>query len=184
MHEHATQVDSFERPFRSHQVVEIIDNGGIDLLCPIMDMSFIAFLALYVQRVLRAQKIMLLCGTADYFFDLTCPVVKHLQHGVFQLDSSLFTLLKNTLNEWCIVDDAFIKLFLDAWVRGVMTQTDSFGFMLAKSPSAIAAFLVVYTFTPLLSIPYAILASIIRSIELRVVPNTKILRTIAFCIKQ
>mmetsp|Transcript_10142 Transcript_10142/g.14887 ORF Transcript_10142/g.14887 Transcript_10142/m.14887 type:complete len:632 (+) Transcript_10142:212-2107(+) len=164
-------LDSFRRPFCSHRVEHIISGDcGLPILSPMLELV-VFFIALeFIRRTLWAHAGSML--TVDYFFESVCPQVGKLRNIVFRLDHALYPLLKGQLGEWCDTEDAFLKIFTDLWVRGILTHTDSFALLMMKVKSMIAALMiVVLVVAPLLAVPYAVVATFVRFIEIIIFPN-------------
>jgi hypothetical protein len=84
------------------------------------------------------------------------------------------------LSSWCDTEDAFLKIFTDLWIRGIVTRTDSFALMIMKLPSTISAIVVVLVAAPLvLVIPFAALATMVRMVETMLLPNWRLLALLA-----
>uniref|UniRef100_A0A7S4HS37 Uncharacterized protein n=1 Tax=Odontella aurita TaxID=265563 RepID=A0A7S4HS37_9STRA len=172
----ALSLDPRGRPMRSHRVERIVDGGGVPLLTSLMELGVMVAVVSGARPLLSAAGGML---NVDYFFESVCPAVTRLRRAVFRLDHALYPLLRGILGAWCDTEDAFIKIFVDVWVRGILTNTDSFALLLMKTPSALAAFLVVLTLAPFLAIPYALAATVVRGLENNVVPCWSLFRDLA-----
>jgi len=172
-----TSLDPLLRPMCSHRVELIVDGGGVAILTPLLEISVLAAGLASLRPLLSAAGRAL---NVDYFFNAVCPVVSHVRRIVFRVDHALYPVLKGPLSAWCDTEDAFLKIFVDVWVRGVLTRTDSFALLLMKTPAAVGAFVVILTLAPLLAIPYALVATMLRVVEVVFVPNWAIFRFLAF----
>ena len=121
--------------------------------------------------------------TVDYFFESVCPIVQQIRRMVFRVDHALYPALRGPLGGWCDTEDAFLKVFSDLWVRGFLTHTDSFALLFMKMPSTIGALLVYLAILPLLAIPYALVATLVRQIEITLFPNWLVFRLLARLIR-
>jgi len=169
-------LDSLHRPLCSHRVELIVDGGGVPLLSSVLEIAVIVSAIRTVRPLLSAAGDML---TVDYFFESICPVVKRLRLVVFRIDHALYPLVRGPLGAWCDTEDAFIKIFADVWVRGVLTNTDSFSLLCMKIPMTLGALIIVLAVAPLLAIPYAMVATVVRMVELVMVPNCALTRALA-----
>ena len=181
LHSGNSSLDPLHRPMCSHRVEIIVGGGGIAVLTPMLEIS-VLIAGLFTLRPLLSS-----AGRAlnvDYFFESVCPLVSRIRRIVFRVDHALYPVLKGPLGVWCETEDAFLKIFVDVWVRGVLTKTDSWALMIMKTPAAIGAFVVVLTLVPLLSIPYAAVATPIRFIEMHVVPNWAVFRLLGWTVRR
>lgn len=55
---------------------------------------------------------------------------------IFQLDHTLYELLKSRIGELCDSEDALWHALLDVWARGVLTRTDSMALLVLQTPAA------------------------------------------------
>ena len=160
----------------SHRVEYIVDGGGVTILSPLLEVILLVG-AIYVVRPLWTGAGTML--NVEYFFESVCPTVQHIRRAVFRLDHALYPVLRGRLGEWCDTEDAFIKIFTDLWIRGILTHTDSFALLAMKTHTTLGALLVVLAISPLLATPYAILATVVRLIETLIIPNWSLIRLVA-----
>lgn len=176
----ALSLDPYGKPMRSHRVERIVEGGGVALLSPLLELGVVVVAFGAVRLMLSAATRML---SVDYFFESVCPVVSRLRFAVFRIDHALYPIMRGILGTWCDTEDAFIKIFIDVWVRGILTSTDSFALLVMKTPSALAALLVILASASLLAIPYAAIATTIRGIELCFIPDWGICRFLAAAVQ-
>jgi len=159
----------------------IVDGGGIAILTPMLE------IAVLITGLSTLRPLLSAAGRAlnvDYFFESVCPLVSRIRRVVFRVDHALYPVLKGGLGVWCETEDAFLKIFVDVWVRGVLTKTDSWALMIMKTPAAFGAFVVVLTLVPLLAVPYAAVATPIRYIEIHAVPNWALFRFLGWTVRR
>ena len=173
-------LDPLSRPMCSHRVEYILGGGGVPILSPLLEILVLG-LAMWSIKPLWTNAGHLL--HVDYFFESICPLVYRIRRVVFRIDHALYPLVKGSLSNWCDIEDSFIKIFSDLWVRGILTHTDSFALLILKAPTTIGALIMVLAIVPLLAIPYAALATLVRVIETVLFPNWFITRLIARIIR-
>jgi hypothetical protein len=174
---HATDaLDALRRPMCSHRVELIVDGGGVPLLSSLLEIAVIVSAVMTLRPLLSAAGNML---NVEYFFESVCPIVRRVRLLVFRMDHALYPLVRGTLGAWCDTEDAFIKIFVDVWVRGILTRTDSFALLLMKIPMTLGALIIVLAITPLLAVPYAVVATIFRMLEVMIIPNWAVTRALA-----
>lgn len=107
-----------------------------------------------------------------------CPLVSLGRQFVASLDPHIFYWYKASFNSWCNAEDSFWKLPTDAWVRGIVTDTDSTLLVLMNLPQALLfEVVVVIVMVPIIAVMYAILVNVIWQIEL-CIPQTEFLETL------
>ena len=112
----------------------------------------------------------------DYFYSSICPVTEKIRRWIFRLDHALLPVVKGQLGNWCDIEDSFWKMFSDLWIRGVLTQTDSYTLIIMKIPSGLNALVVMLVLVPiLLGLPFAIIATIVRILEMILIPNWRLI---------
>ena len=172
LHDNTDALDSLHRPLCSHHVEYIQNGGGLRILTPLLDLSVLVAVLQSARYFWTRQTIQYLVSV-NYFLESTCPLVQQIRLAIFSLDhTTLYPFLRTPLNGWCDSEDALWKLFSDVWVRGTWTQTDSFALIWVKSYSMLGALMAHLVILPLLlAIPYALVATVIRGIEITLVPN-------------
>jgi len=177
-------LDSFRRPLCSHRVEYIIPGDcGLPILSPVLELAVFFGAVKFIRWLFWSHAGSML--TVDYFFESVCPIVQEFRRLVFRLDHALYPLLKGPLGEWCDTEDAFLKIFTDLWVRGILTHTDSFALLAMKLKSMFAALMImILVAAPLFAIPYASLATLVRFVEITIFPNEwKVVKVFAAIIR-
>eukprot|EP00746_Dinoflagellata_sp_MGD_P166476 gnl/MRDRNA2_/MRDRNA2_96375_c0_seq1.p1 gnl/MRDRNA2_/MRDRNA2_96375_c0~~gnl/MRDRNA2_/MRDRNA2_96375_c0_seq1.p1 ORF type:complete len:509 (-),score=69.26 gnl/MRDRNA2_/MRDRNA2_96375_c0_seq1:225-1751(-) len=155
-----------------HSIEALTDSWkreGVHLLSPIL------------PEMLTGLAVFLIFNTVPMFSEdyLTradiCPLVGLGRRFVASLDPHIFYWYKASFNTWCNAEDSFWKLPTDAWVRGIVTETDSTLLVLMNLPQALLfEVVVVIVLVPIIAVLYAILVNVIWQIEL-CIPQTDFL---------
>mmetsp|Transcript_102476 Transcript_102476/g.182043 ORF Transcript_102476/g.182043 Transcript_102476/m.182043 type:complete len:370 (+) Transcript_102476:56-1165(+) len=123
----------------------------------------------------------------DYLDGLdVCPTVGSLRRFLAHQDPSVLSLLKtfNMPTSICGLEDGYIRLFYDAWVRGIATGTDSWLLLLTTLPRALlfhASFIALLT--PLVALTHAALSSSLYMLEELVVSRIPIMPKVALALQ-
>jgi hypothetical protein len=99
--------------------VEKVDDskGDYKLITPILTELVVLYMLYRVFIVFHIPE--------DYLTHVSmCPVLDYGKSWVGWLDTKLLYYLKEPLTQYCTTEDSFYKLFTDAWVRDVVTDTD------------------------------------------------------------
>eukprot|EP00931_Biecheleriopsis_adriatica_P043233 TRINITY_DN24728_c0_g1_i1.p1 TRINITY_DN24728_c0_g1~~TRINITY_DN24728_c0_g1_i1.p1 ORF type:complete len:580 (-),score=81.82 TRINITY_DN24728_c0_g1_i1:88-1602(-) len=159
-----------------HSLEEIVENSGrgLKLITPLLDEVCIGLFA----YMLCAHLVSYL--TCDYLYRADiCPIVKLQSDALAWMDTVLFYHFKEELARGCNSEDNFWKLILDAWVRTVVTDSDTFLLLLQTLPQA----LLIHALTssiivPVVSVFFASLLIVTRCIE-SCLPKWRLLRFLA-----
>jgi len=142
-----------------HSLEEIATYQGVKIVTPFL-LDFFVLAVGFV--VLSGPSI-----TADYFSgDNYCPTLSRARRLLVQTDANLFFYYKTHLATYCNWEDSYWRFFMDAWVRGVLTRTDSLALLL---PEAVRALIfeefVRVLVTPVVAVAFAFVATFCRLIE-------------------
>jgi hypothetical protein len=101
--------------------VEKVDDSkrgnSYKLISPILTELVVLYMLYYVFVEIHIRQ--------DYLTHVSmCPVVDYGKSWVGWLDTKLLYYLREPLTTYCAFEDSFYKLFTDAWVRDVVTDTD------------------------------------------------------------
>lgn len=148
-----------------HSVEEISEeessSQGVRLVSPVVDELLVALLIYVMVRNVRVEEDYLRSGNH-------CPTISGLQELVAAWDDGLFYVVKGVFTSYCFTEDSFWRLFLDAWVRGIVTETDSWFLLLAVLPSAfVFQGLLLLVMVPLIAGAHAFLVWIFSEVERR-----------------
>jgi len=69
--------------------------------------------------------------------DDLCPVVQRIRGWLNTADAGLLTFWKTTFSSFCTYEDGYWRFFVDAWVRGVLMNSDSWVLLLWQLPRVI-----------------------------------------------
>lgn len=178
-------IDDQGRPFCQHHVETIVHEAGQPFLTILFNMVLLIGTSYWVGRqVLEYLQSLHGSALADYFLESSCPLVQqvrrhelvlmYVQHDFYFYQ----TVLQDQLGNMCKIEDTVWKFVLDVWVRGILTSTDSWTLLLVKAPTLLGCMGVLCLTVPtLLALPYSILATILRRMDLYCVPAG------GFCIK-
>lgn len=108
-----------------------------------------------------------------------CPAVDYVRGYAMRADAGLFYVFKGWLASFCDSEDSFWRLFIDAWARNVVTDSDSFVLLLVTLHRSILfnASVVVFV-APLLALIYALVSSVVRFAERILIPDNAATRRI------
>lgn len=158
-----------------HSIEELTDSWkreGVHLISPILPeiMCGLSLLVIFNYVSMFSEDYL---SRADM-----CPVISFGRQFVASLDPHLFYWYKASFNTWCNAEDSFWKLLTDAWVRGIVTETDSTLLVLMNLPQALLfEVVVVLVMVPVLATLYALLVNVIWVIEMSI-PQTEFLQKI------
>lgn len=103
----------------------------------------------------------------EYFNgDSYCPALSRGRRWLAQLDANLFFYYKAHLATYCDWEDSYWRFFVDAWVRGILTTTDSWLLLFSEGVRALIFeefFRVLLT--PCIALAYALVAALFVLIE-------------------
>jgi hypothetical protein len=140
------------------------DERGVALFTPILAEALCLGLLLYA-----------VFGSHPHFIEKTymtsqvaCPLVSKARGLLATVDASLFHHFKSTLFEWCEMEDSFVRFILDAWVRTIVSGTDSTVLVFQTLWQAMLVDLVLtYTVVPIFAVGYALVFQILLWFESR-----------------
>jgi len=92
-----------------------------------------------------------------------CPLVDKVRGMVFSFDAGISLYTKHNLAPICNLEDGYIRLWLDTFVRGIATDTDSFFLLLATAFRArlFHYFIIRTVFAPVVVIMQAALSTVL-----------------------
>mmetsp|Transcript_2101 Transcript_2101/g.6681 ORF Transcript_2101/g.6681 Transcript_2101/m.6681 type:complete len:504 (+) Transcript_2101:3-1514(+) len=105
--------------------------------------------------------------TAEYFDGSSyCPALSRGRRWLTWFDANLFFYWKGQMSKYCDFEDSYWRFFMDTWVRGILTDTDTWTLMAGQ---VFRAFLfeefLRFLVTPILALMYAVFATVIRLLE-------------------
>jgi hypothetical protein len=154
LHQHPPGTSS-----EQHSIEELCDNwsrDGVHILSPILPeiMAVLASLWMFTYVPMFEENYL---TRADM-----CPVVSSFRQASAYLDPHLFYWYKASFTSWCNYEDSFWKLLTDAWVRGIVTETDSSLLVFMNLPQALLfEVVVVIVMVPIISVMYALLLNVV-----------------------
>jgi len=128
------------------------------------------FSPILLDLVLFASACFLFSGAginAEYFSGTSyCPGLSRLRGWLVWMDANVFFYWKNELAQYCDWEDSYWRFFMDAWIRSVLTNTDSWILLIGSFIKALTfeEFMRIII-TPVAAHVYAVLAYIVRSVE-------------------
>jgi len=97
---------------------------------------------------------------------VACPVVNQARTLMSWIDANLFQYYKSSLTTICETEDSFQRFIFDAWVRTIVTSTDSTLLVFQTLPQAIAFdFVLMYTVVPIFAVMYAFVFNLVSLLE-------------------
>lgn len=147
-----------------HSIEEIISaegRHGVRVLTPIIGLLFVLGGGWCIFTTLYRQYGSHIMSTPEI-----CPVASFVGPVLAQIDSKIFYYMKSQLTQYCGAEDSLYRLFLDFWVRDIVTDTDDTLVLLLAAPQALLV-LAAYNklLVPLVTYPYGLLASFAHKIE-------------------
>mmetsp|Transcript_16921 Transcript_16921/g.49526 ORF Transcript_16921/g.49526 Transcript_16921/m.49526 type:complete len:439 (-) Transcript_16921:38-1354(-) len=142
-----------------HSLEEVASYQGVKLVTPVL-----------LDLLMLGVGLVMLSGPsigADYFAGASyCPTLGRGRRLLVQTDANLFFYYKTHMAKYCDWEDSYWRFFVDAWVRGVLTRTDSIALLL---PEAVRALIfeefVRVLVTPVVALCFALVAALCRLIE-------------------
>lgn len=93
-------------------------------------------------------------------------MVSTVRSNVAWVDANLYARYKEQIFGWCDSEDSFWRFFLDLWVRGIVTDTDTTVLVMQTLPQAVLFDMVLLiVLCPIVAVFYAVLAALCRALE-------------------
>lgn len=145
----------------THSIEEIVQKrSGAKILSPILlDLLLVgAFLFLVTGEGIKE----------DYFKGGSyCPGVARGRWWITWFDANLFYLYKDKMARCCDWEDSYWRFFMDTWVRGVVTNTDSWVLLMSEFWYAfLFEEFIRFIVAPFIGFGYAALAHSVRMLEI------------------
>jgi len=145
-----------------HSLEEIASYQGVKIITPIL-----------LDLMLIAAGAFLMSGpgiTAEYFNGNShCPALSRGRRWLAQKDANVFFYYKASLSKFCDWEDSYWRFFMDAWVRGILTNTDNWFLLLSEFLRAfVFEEFIRLIITPVMAMAYALLAVVCRLVEWKV----------------
>jgi hypothetical protein len=105
-----------------------------------------------------------------------CPALGWGRRRFSRFDGNLFYYFKSSLSKYCDAEDSFWRLMADAWVRGIVTNTDSWLLLFQTLPMAVMVeeFLRIFI-APIVAVLFSLLAILTCFFERRLPRNPVLL---------
>jgi len=95
-----------------------------------------------------------------------CPITGKARSLAAALDTKIFYYYKSDFVKYCNHEDSFYKLFLDGWVRGIVTDSDDTLLVLSSlAPAYVLITVLSAIVAPIVGVVYAILMTLARSAD-------------------
>jgi hypothetical protein len=120
MHHPSTNTDT-----HSIEVIKAEQEQGVKLLSPFVEEMLLISILIFVFRQNFLKDDYLYSGNV-------CILTKYLAEGITYMDDKAFYFVKDYVATYCNIEDSYWRLFLDFWVRVIVTDSDSI-FLLAMS---------------------------------------------------
>ena len=163
--------------------LEIIVKGegkGLRIVTPLLD-----------ELLICIASYQIVTGLKDYvdsrylFRSDICPVVRKQQEWLAWADTLVFYHFKDALMASCSNEDNFWKLLMDAWVRTIVTDSDSLFLLLRTLPNALLIHYLASTLiVPPFAVAYASLLVLVRAVESRLPRRNRLLCCMAVISQQ
>jgi hypothetical protein len=140
------------------------DKYGVAIITPIFaELIFVAII-LYIFFGSHSDFI----GSDYLTTKVTCPLVDRARTVVSSIDVVLLQYNKRNFFDFCEKEDSFQRFFFDAWVRAIVTGTDSTMLVFQALPQAfLFTFVLRHTVVPLFAVMYAFVFHFISLLEER-----------------
>eukprot|EP00659_Diplonema_papillatum_P006999 gene6999-10793_t len=120
---------------------------------------------------------------AKYYENVRCPVVERLS-ALTKQDPVLFYYFKSSLARTCDSEDSLWRYFTDAWVKTVVTESDSWYLLLIQFQSVFVGTAVVFVAAPIFSLIFVVPGMLCQTLELSLnlagAPWTRVERILLF----
>jgi len=144
-----------------HSIEEIANFQGVKILTPIL-----------LDLLLLGGVVFLLSGsgiTQDYFKGASyCPGLTRGRSMLMKYDPNMFFYFKAHMATYCDLEDSYWRFFMDTWIRGILTETDTW---LLIGSELLRAFLleefIRIVVSPMIAWSYSLVATVVRAIELK-----------------
>jgi hypothetical protein len=98
-----------------------------------------------------------------------CPALMRGRSTLIQYDANLFFYVKGKMATYCDFEDSYWRFFMDAWIRGVLTGTDTWLLIACEFWWAfVFEEFVRVVVTPIIAWVYAIVATAVNSLEQKI----------------
>lgn len=150
--------------FEQHSI-EHIDKGNIgqQIVTPVLLDLFVISLCLFIWFGTK--------GISESYFTGSsyCPGVGKLRGTLLRYDANLFFYVKGQISTFCDLEDSYWRFFMDMWIRGILTGTDTWLLLFTQFMTAgvIEACVVGVIGYPA-GVFYGLLANAIRLIEVEI----------------
>mmetsp|Transcript_26202 Transcript_26202/g.55536 ORF Transcript_26202/g.55536 Transcript_26202/m.55536 type:complete len:443 (-) Transcript_26202:337-1665(-) len=144
-----------------HSIEEIAHLRGVKLITPILlDLILLVVVFFFANG----------SGiTLEYFNGASyCPALSRGRTWLMRVDANFFFYYKAHLSKYCDWEDSYWRFFMDTWVRGILTGTDTWLLLASEFFRALVFeefFRVLIT--PVVAISYSIVATVCRLIEMK-----------------
>jgi len=132
-----------------HSTEPIVQAQGVHVLTPIIDELMLCVGIFLVANCVSIPR--------NYLASRYCPFLDAGRGFIARMDAGAAHLMQNQLHEACGLEDSFLRFFGDAWVRSIVTGTDSMLVLLSSGFSVLFSDIaVLYIMIPLFSLIYAL----------------------------
>lgn len=101
-----------------HSIEELDDDQALEILTPIL-----------LDLLVLGGVVFLMSGssiTPEYFLGTSyCPGMTRARSAFVKYDPNLFFYFKADIAKYCDLEDSYWRFFMDTWIRGVLTETDT-----------------------------------------------------------
>lgn len=164
----------------AHSLEEIVDDEstGAKIISPLLEeVLLVSVIAFAFWQPLIGH---------DYLHNgNVCIVTQYIKKGVSMIDSKAFYMFKPALNSYCDIEDSYWRLFLDLWVRDVVTDSDS---VMLLATSFLSAWLfkgaLVIACVPVLAAIYGVMFATIAKVEDLIPSNNAPVRVMEKIVKK
>lgn len=95
-----------------------------------------------------------------------CPITSKARSLAAALDTKIFYYYKSDFVKYCNIEDSFYKLFLDGWVRGIVTNSDDTLLVLSSlAPAYVLSTVLSAIVAPIIAVVYALLMTLAHTAD-------------------
>jgi hypothetical protein len=114
-----------------HSIEELDADQSLEILTPIL-----------LDLLVLGGVVFLMSGssiTPEYFQGTSyCPGVTRARSAFVKYDPNLFFYFKADIAKYCDLEDSYWRFFMDTWIRGVLTETDTWLLICSELVKALA----------------------------------------------
>lgn len=142
----------------------IVDRSGVKLLSPILGEVLLTCFAGYLLTNVRLSPDQLSS------FNM-CPTASFARRVLAAFDAKVLYYFRKNFVDYCGIEDAFYSLFVEAWIRNIVTDSDdTLMVVITLVPAMMFRAVMSMIAVPVAALLFAVLMTIVRLVEVHLIP--------------